>query len=170
MNDHDTDVRARLQSLAPATSAAHDAAVREHARRAFGAARPARARWPLALAATVLIALPLAYVGLGVGSTGPIDDVVRSGTVGIEPAMGEVLAEPPVALTWAPVPGARDYTVVLMDRDARALWTSAATRTTTVRLPGHLAESLRGQTLIWRVDIAGTGQSRALGPFDFAVR
>lgn len=170
MTDDDSDVHARLQSLGPATSAAHDAAIRERARLAFGPNQPAAARWPLALAATVLLAVPAAWIGLNAITTAPSNDVVRSATVGITPAMGAVLGAPPEELRWSAVPGARDYRVVLMDHEARTLWTSDPTSSARVRLPADLTESLRGQTLIWRVELTGPAQPAPLGPFDFTVR
>ncbi|MEO1575251.1 MAG: hypothetical protein AAFU65_09865, partial [Pseudomonadota bacterium] len=110
MTNDDTDVRARLQALAPATSAAHDAAIRERARLAFGS-QPAAARWPLALAATVLLALPIAWFGLSATDNAPARDVVRSAVTGMAPTMGAALDAPPASLSWAAVPGASDYRV-----------------------------------------------------------
>lgn len=170
MTRDETDVHARLQTLAAQTPASHDQRIREHARKAFRDAPRSTPRLPLALAATVLLAAPLAWYVANRADTVPTTEVLRDAAVEVQPAPGAVLADPPAVLSWRPVAGIRDYRVVLMDADAETLWRSETTVDPQVAVPQELEPLLRDQALIWRVELTGPGRPAPLGPYDFRVR
>lgn len=163
----DTDLRKHLKAIVPASPGAHDARVLKAADAMLGAPAAPHRHWPLAAAAAVLLALPLAW------QLRPVDpiDTLRSAATAEVPAAGATLDAAPGTLHWAPVDGARRYSVVVMDATAQTLWTSAPSTSTRVTLPASVRRTIEqsGQAS-WRVEIDGRGRPVPLGPFDFTIR
>ncbi len=155
-------------------SAAHDDAVLGAADRLLRPAPPTHARrWqvPVALAATVMLALSIGLSHLLRVGQAPPSSTVRAGQAQTAPPSGEWLAALPERLRWPPAAGAAGYRVVLRDATADIVWTSDVLDEAQLPLAGAAAAAIDGlDTCIWSVDVVGTAEPRELGPFWFHLR
>jgi hypothetical protein len=135
-----------------------------------GAGAPVRRRaggtpwvWRLAgIAAVVTIGVALAVWQWGGGAVPP-----RGGDRGIpavkppvQPPDRATLDSPPARLSWAAMPGADRYQVVLMDFESTPVWESPIVADTSVDLPEPVRSAmLAGGRYYWRVS-ALTGVER----------
>jgi hypothetical protein len=136
--------------------------------RAAGEARPRRARWVLAAAAAVAMALAGAFVA-GRRTVVPTDDALRAPGEHAQPAAGALLAAAPRELSWTPLPGATSHRVRLFDAGGDLVWESGRLGAPTVTVPPEAARRLApGRSYFWTVELEGAARER-LGPYWFRL-
>jgi hypothetical protein len=127
--------------------------------------------WWLAAAAVALLAIGAALaLRFGRPTAEPVG-VMRGqeeAASAVLPADGTLLRQAPDSLTWAPVSGARAYSVEVFDAESTPLWSSRRLTTPRVDLPPEVRHRIsEGGGFLWRVVVYDESGRRdlALGRF-----
>ena len=92
---------------------------------------------PLAVAATVLLAVGLTAVNIWRGKAAPLDDVLRAGLTGapvlLAPASGAAVSQEQLQFVWRTVPGALRYSLELDASDGTVLFGATTNDTSYTR-------------------------------------
>lgn len=155
----------------PAPSAEHDRVIMAAARRVLDGkpSRSTRPQWvfPAALAATVLLAVPLVWM---TGAQNDTDPQTRGPAAQIIPAPDAVLRSAPDVLAWTPVGGATSYRVTMRDASANVVWTSDAIEKPEILLTRETQRLFGdGGEFIWSVDASVANRPREFGPYRFRI-
>lgn len=136
---------------------------REH-RRSRGARR-----WPLALAATLVVALGGAALWTRLPDRNAGPEAVRGAEARVTPAPGAELARPPESFSWPVRAGATGYRVHWFDAAGEPVWESGWVVEGRCEVPREVASGLPGGTYLWTVEVRGAAAGAELGPFAFVL-
>lgn len=132
--------------------------------------RNAWQRWPVALAASLLLALGGAFLWTRIATPPPDSDATRGALEATTPAPGAQLTLPPQRFAWPPQLGATGYRVQLFDDLGELVWESPWDGESLCPLPIDTAVPWRaGATYLWTVSVRGDVARSQLGPFSFQL-
>lgn len=123
-------------------------------------------RWPLALAASLVLAAGLAYVA---SAPRPSTETVRGASVALSPPVGATLARPPARFSWPEQPGASGYRVELRNAAGETVWLGPWELGASAELPAEIAARLEPGTYLWQLELRGAALRSRLGPFVFVL-
>lgn len=164
-----TDVQDRPGDLHDARilGAARLAATERRAARA-GAQRARQILPGLAVAATLLVAISLAFLWSQDVTIDP--SAVRTGAPNVSPVDGAELPGGPAEFSWPAQANASGYRLVIFDTQANQVWASESIRAPRLSTPNLLSQQLvSGRTYLWVVEVNGDVTRRELGPYTFSV-
>ena len=118
--------------------------------------------------ATLVVAIGIGLDQRGPGRVRPTQDSVERGQSSEMVAPKGGIADLPVELKWAAVPGASHYQVQLLEVDKNILWSVSAS-SNIVPIPGQIQKlALPGKRLLWTVAaLDGNGRVIATGTQSF---
>lgn len=178
----DAAIRESLAKAGTQPSRAHDQAILEAARaftdsgeneadRSDSGARKQNSGnsrgWPLAVAATAVLAIGIAFVTRSGPEQRP--DVIRGEAYEMLPVADAVLTQPPSTFRWPEAGGGRSYRLVIRDSNGlllhQGMWQAMNQFAVNKQLERQLSEA---GDYLWVVEQRGQ-TDQALGPFRFRV-